>query len=103
MANFMILGSNFLVHWSGYNWGMGPGMMAGGYGMGWDGPVFMLIFLAAAVALIVLIVKWVASLTKHEKQGAAQGDSALEILRQRFATGEIDREEFEEKKKALGS
>lgn len=32
-----------------------------------------------------------------------QGDSAIEILRERFARGEIDEQEFEKRKKFLGN
>jgi putative membrane protein len=33
--------------------------------------------------------------------GSAQGNRALEILEERFARGEIDKEEFEERKQLL--
>jgi len=33
--------------------------------------------------------------------GVSRGDSALEILKQRYARGEIDQQEFEEKKRDL--
>jgi len=82
---------------------MGPGMMGSGYGMGWLGPVFMLIFLIAVIVSIVFIVKSLASSQKHGIHGAVHGDSALEILRKRYARGEIDKEEFEEKRKTLES
>ena len=41
------------------------------------------------------------SLAPRQRQGAKQ-DSALEILRQRYARGEINKDEFEVKKKDLG-
>lgn len=78
------------------------GMMWNGGGMGWFmGPIMMLLFLAAAVAIVALIVR---SLIGH---GAVQGgqsiheSSALRILEERFARGEIDEEEFRNRKNAL--
>ena len=83
------------------SWGH-HGMMWNGGGMGWFmGPIMMLLFLAAAVAIVVLIVR---SLGGH---GPVQGNqptpesSALRILEERFARGEIDEEEFRNRKKAL--
>jgi uncharacterized membrane protein len=35
------------------------------------------------------------------EQGHAPAESAMEILKKRYARGDISREEFEEKKKAL--
>lgn len=44
-------------------------------------------------AALVLGVRWLLSQDKEQR-----GDSALEILRQRYARGEIKKEEFEAKK-----
>jgi uncharacterized membrane protein len=38
----------------------------------------------------------------HWQRQRAEADSALEILRQRYARGEINKDEFEAKKKDLG-
>jgi putative membrane protein len=48
------------------------------------------------VGLIVGI-RWLIGKGKEQKQ-----DSAIEILRQRYARGEINKEEFEAKRKDLG-
>jgi len=47
-------------------------------------------------AALVLGVRWLLSQDKEQR-----GDSALEILRQRYACGEINKEEFEAKKRDL--
>jgi putative membrane protein len=56
----------------------------------------MLAFWVAVIAAVVLGIRWLAG------QGrGAQPDQALEILRQRYARGEIDREEFEARRRDL--
>ncbi|MEX0853229.1 MAG: SHOCT domain-containing protein [Bauldia sp.] len=74
----------------------GPHMWDGGW---WFlGPLWMLIFIAATVAVVVLIVRWLGG------PGArpSGGQSALDILRERYARGEIDKGEFDERRKVLG-
>ncbi|MBA5867545.1 MAG: hypothetical protein GDA67_12715 [Nitrospira sp. CR1.3] len=67
---------------------------------GWMGSVFMIVFWTL---LIVALVLWIKSLLRQERRGSASGEpeSALEILRKRYARGEISKEEFEEKRKHL--
>lgn len=76
-------------------WG-GSGMMGYGWGMWWM-PVLMVIFWGLVVWGIIALVRYFA----RTGCGAGGQDTALEILRKRYASGEIAREEFEEKKKAL--
>ena len=92
--------------WSG-GYGMGPGMMGpgwgGGYGMGQGGWgifmfIFMLIFLVLVIAGIVLLVRY---LSPHAR--SKPFEDALEVLRRRYARGEIQKAEFEEKRKDLES
>jgi putative membrane protein len=47
---------------------------------------------------IVVLVKW---LLEREKKPSESGEGALDILKRRYAKGEIDKEEFEQKKKDL--
>ena len=76
--------------------GWGPHMMewGGGWGMG----VFMLIFWVVVIVGIAFLVKWVVA---QSSGGSPGNDSPLEILKRRYARGEIDKTEFEEKKKDL--
>lgn len=64
------------------------------FGGGW----FMMIFWwIIIIGLIYLAVKFVAG----QKSGPTLSESALEILKKRYARGEISKQEFEKKKKDL--
>lgn len=67
----------------------GYGMMSGGYWI--IGLIFWLLVLIGLVLLIKYL--W--------EGGAKKEESALELLKKRYARGEISKEEFEEKKKDL--
>jgi len=84
---------------SGYGGMMGPGMM-GSYGMmggfGWLGMLTMLLFWIGVIVLVV----WGLSNLFPARQAGAEPD-ALEILKRRYARGEISREEFVQTREAL--
>ena len=79
----------------------GHPMWGGGWHGWFIGPIMMVLFLAVAVALVVYFVR---------RAGAGNGlmtndpprNSPLDILKERFARGEIDKTEFEERRKVLG-
>lgn len=81
----------------GYYGNYGP-MMGYGYGDPFGLIFTVLIGLFTAFAVIMLI-KWLVHGSKHAWREHEQ--SALDILKERYAKGEIDRKEFEEKKKDL--
>ena len=81
-------------------WQMGPGMM-GGWGMGWFGGIFMIIFWILILVGLVFLIKWLIQSTSRGQTGKAGGNRALEILKERYARGEIDKSEFETKKTDL--
>jgi putative membrane protein len=89
------------AQWGGYDWGHGPGMMGGGYGFGWFGGIIMIAFWIAVIVGIVLLIRWLIISTRTPSHGTSSGESALEILKKRYARGEINKEEFEEKKRDL--
>lgn len=72
-------------------------MMDYGYGMGFG------IMGIAGLVFWILIIAGLALLIKYLWQSGAgkEQDSALDILKRRYARGEIGREEFEEKRKDL--
>ena len=57
----------------------------------------MLLFWALVIVGIVLLIKWLAA-GHHGSE-----NKALDILKERYAKGEINKEEFEAKKKDLGA
>ena len=73
-------------HMDGYGWG--------GMGLG------MLLFWGLLIAGIAMLVKcsWGSGACGKRKQEK----SALDMLKERYARGEIEREEFEQKKRDLG-
>ena len=75
------------------------GGMMGGYGFGYGGMLTGTIFWILIIAGVVLFIKWL--LEQGKSQAPSGGVSALEILKQRYAKGEIDKKEFEEKKRDL--
>jgi putative membrane protein len=70
-------------------WGMGPGMM-GGYGMGWFGSILMIVFWVLILVGLVFLIKWLIQSTGRDKISGSGGDRSLEILKERYAKGEID-------------
>lgn len=87
--------------YGGYGgWGMGSGMM-GGYGMGWFGGILMIVFWILIIVGLVFLIKWLIQSTARDKTTGSGGNRSLEILKERYARGEIDKEEFETKKKDL--
>jgi putative membrane protein len=81
-------------------WGMyGPGMMGWGWSFGW---IFMMVFWVLVIIGMIFLIKWLAGLSRAQKTMFEKpNDSALDILRQRYARGEINKEEFDQKKKDL--
>ncbi|MDD9907377.1 MAG: SHOCT domain-containing protein [Rhodospirillaceae bacterium] len=61
----------------------------------------MTAFLIIAVIAIVLVVRWLAP-SVDPRSGPASEKSPLDILRERFARGEIDQAEFDDRRQALG-
>ncbi len=77
-------------------YGMGPGMM-GGYGYGYGGMFMGILFLVLLGIAIYFIVKNV-----NFKNGIGLAkESPLDILKKRYAKGEITKEEFDRVKKEL--
>lgn len=74
------------MHWD-YGWGMGSGL-------GW---FLMILFWVLVILGIVYLVK---AITGSARKGEKE-ESALDILKKRYARGEINKEEFEKMKDDL--
>jgi len=82
------------------SWNMGPGMMSN-WGMGWFGGIFMIVFWILILMGLVFLIRWLIQSTSRDKATGNGTNRALEILKERYAKGEINKEEFESKKKDL--
>jgi putative membrane protein len=88
-------------------YGHGPGMMWGGdYGGGFGmvfGFLLMLIFLAGTIAAIVWAIRYFTMGGTQSETNVPESnrENALGILKERFAKGEIDAQEFAERKRVL--
>ena len=88
-------------------------MWDGGYGMGGAGGVIGLVIMLAVLALIVVgvvfLIRGLSGRQDHGQAGQPQGPlpggvaskAALQVLEERYARGEIDREEFLQRKQDL--
>lgn len=80
-------------HWqSNWNWGWGHMIF---------GSLMMILFWGSIVLVIVLAVRWIGGGFSQGSVPPAPHKTPLDILQERFARGEIDKEEFEERKRML--
>ena len=78
--------------YNGYD-GWGIGNMMGFF----SGGIMMVVFWALLIAFIVWMIREISGKNSHSRSDS----NALEILKERYAKGEIDKREFEEKKKDI--
>jgi len=70
----------------------------GGWGWGWGfGGIFMILFWALIILGVAALVKWLAAGGGGER-GASR---PLDILKERYARGEINREQYEQMRRDL--
>ena len=85
-------------------YGYGPHMM---WGWGWYGmifgPLFMILVLAAVIVVAALAVRWLGGPwpTAGAPPHLPPSRTALDILNERFARGEIDQAEYEAKRRLI--
>lgn len=88
--------------YGGYG-GMMGGYGAQGFGFNPIGMIFSLVFWALIIGGVVLLVVWLARNAGRTALGTSGSESPLEILKARYAKGEITKEQFDAIKRDLGA
>jgi putative membrane protein len=73
--------------------------MWGGH-WGWMGGGFFILFWVIVIVAIIFIIRWLVQQGGRHR-GAGHEETALDILKKRYARGEINKDEYEQKKKDL--
>lgn len=80
----------------GSGWGWHPMM---GFGGGWIGIIMGFVFWGLIIVGLVFLVKWL--VRSGSAKPPARAGRALDILQERYARGEIDKEQYEAMKEDL--
>ena len=78
----------------GWEWGWGHMLF---------GSMMMILFWGGIIFVIVLATRWLGGRSSQDAAPTAPRGSALDIVEQRFARGDIDKEEFEDRKRLLSN
>ncbi|MFT5447786.1 MAG: putative membrane protein [Gammaproteobacteria bacterium] len=82
--------------------GYGPHMWDGGSWM-FSGPMMMLIVIVIVIVLLAaLLLRWFGGSDQGQARNHTPRPSPVDILKERFARGELDKEEYEERRRVLG-
>ena len=103
-----LLAGGFLLSRTGWGlYGYGPGMMDGNFGFGMMngfGGIFMLLFWVVIIGLGVWLISSLVSRTNSQPPSSLPPtESALDILKKRYARGEITKEQFDEIRRDLNA
>lgn len=79
------------------------------YGHMWDGgwhgmffgPMMMMVFLAVIVVIVVLALRWLGAARHGGVPHRPRDKTPLDILKERFARGEIDEAEYQSRRRVL--
>ena len=86
----------------GYGWGMmGPGMMGGWGGIPFMGPIFCLALVGLVIGGVVLLARSWPGEPTGPGSGRPASETPLEILKRRYASGEITKKQLEEMRRTL--
>lgn len=78
-------------------YGSGTQMLA----WGWIGGIAMILFWLLIVVGLVVLIRFLLAKTRSDGLGINSRRDALDILKERYAKGEIDKQEFEQKRSDL--
>lgn len=100
----LLLGVSLLLPYGGgrgFGWGMiGPGMM-GGFGFPFFGGIMMILFWVILIGGGIWLFQSLAR-GGQSTWSATSRETPLDVLKARYAKGEITKEQFEEMKRTLG-
>lgn len=66
------------------------------------GPIMMIVFIAATIVVAALLVRWLSGDSPIPPPPSYAEKTPLDILKERFARGELDKEEFDQRRGVLG-
>jgi putative membrane protein len=90
----------FFFRWHGYSNGGSP-WMTNWYGVSWHFSIPTILVSVLAALGIVVCLRWLVISSRHS-QSAFHVDSPLDILKKRYARGELTRDEYQNMKRDLG-
>ena len=96
LVSFSMMPAVALAQERPYEWGWGMHPMWWGWGLGMM--LMMFLFWGLIIVGLVVLIRWLIGQSRE-----ARSDSALEILRQRYARGEISKEQFDAMRRDLSS
>jgi putative membrane protein len=62
------------------------------------GPLLIILVIAAVIAFVAVFVRWSSGSSSYQRPYAR---TPLDVLKERFARGEIDQQEYEERRRTL--
>lgn len=81
--------------------GYGDHMWYGGWHGWFFGPVMMIVFIAVVVVVVVLLVRWLGGAGQGTAPTGTPHKPPLDLLKERYARGEIDEDEFVKRRRVL--
>jgi putative membrane protein len=90
-----------MVEWQAFVQNFAQDMM-NSRGMGWLGGFFMIVFWIYIIIGLIFLIKWLIQTTKQVRKNCDRGSRAIDILKERYAKGDIDESQFETMKADIG-
>jgi uncharacterized membrane protein len=75
--------------------------MIGGRGMGWFSSIFMIVFWILILVGLALAIKWLVQAPTKKVDSGQRGSRVIDILKERYALGKIDKTQFEAMRRDL--